>query len=185
MSRKLNGSSLHQIWAIQIPFSADKHPRLGNVEPLPRCQGSILLPPHLKGVAQGCDRVSSPLWKQGWMPMAIYSSCCHSQQPFPCEIPRGKQAGRSHRSPQELESRQALPAKSSSDPRGLVPGLGEWQQADFAMEGVRISSHSGDGSCPPKGASYAATAALFISHLSTWKPALLPASCLEVLCLQS
>lgn len=42
---------------------------------------------------------------------------------------------------------------SSCDPRGLVPGLGDWQQADFAMEGVRVSSHSGDGSRSPKGAS--------------------------------
>lgn len=40
------------------------------------------------------------------------------------------------------------------------------------MEGARVASHSGDGSRPPKGALYAAAAALFISRLGAWKPAL-------------
>lgn len=57
---------------------------------------------------------------------------------------------------------------SSCDARGLVPGLSPQQGAHFAAK--RVVSRSRAGSCPPKGALYAA--AFVTSCLGAWKLAL-------------
>lgn len=85
ISHKPSGSSLCQMWAIQIPFSAEKNPSADffldweiwspAAAALPRCRGSVLLFPHLRGVTRRAVTVSCPsvCRSRAWMPRVMQS----------------------------------------------------------------------------------------------------------------